>query len=242
MSDTVKKTRNGAILYDTAIVDQISERRFTARGWPDVRAVDSRLHASGRGETLIVSDGDAEFVLRHYMRGGLVRHFVNDVYFWNGEEQTRSFVEWRLLHKLHSMGLPVPRPVAARYRRNGMFYTADLMTALVPDIEPLSERILKPCDEAFWFRLGEGLHRFHEAGACHADLNAYNVQIGPQDALWLLDFDRGSLRQAGHWRQHNLARLHRSLRKVRRLDSEVTWTEHDWQQLMDGYFHASRSA
>ncbi len=243
MSDTVDKTRNGAILYDTAIINHIPERRFTARGWQHARPVGGALRAGGRGETLIVSDNLAEFVLRHYMRGGLAQRVVEDVYLWMGEERTRSFAEWRLMYKMHAMGLPVPRPVAARYRRRGMFYTADLLTVRVPGIEPLSERIRKkPGDTEFWSRLGAGLYRFHAAGVCHADLNAYNVQIDRKDELWLLDFDRGKLRSPGPWRQQNLARLHRSLRKIRALDPAVNWAERDWDALLDGYFQASRSA
>ena len=95
MSDTVKKTSNGAILYDTAIANHMSERRFTARGWQQVQAISGKLNAAGRGKTLVVSDGESEFVLRHYMRGGLARHLVEDVYVWQGEEETRSFAEWR---------------------------------------------------------------------------------------------------------------------------------------------------
>lgn len=243
MSDTVKKTKNGAILYDTAIVNQISDEGFEASGWKHARPVVGTLRSSGRGNTLIVGDGRHEFVLRHYCRGGLVGRFVSDRYVWGGEDQTRSFAEWRLLYKLRSLGLPVPRPVAARYRRRGTFYTADLITVRVPGIEPLSQRIsASRGSETFWFELGAGVQAFHQAGVCHADLNAYNVQIGPKDDLWLLDFDRGRLRPPGPWQQKNLARLHRSLRKVRELDPSVSFTERDWQRFLDGYFQASRSA
>lgn len=243
MSDTVEKTGTGAILYDTAIFNQIAESRFNRAGWKRAHPVVGTLRSAGRGNTLIVSDDGNEYVLRHYHRGGLVGRLVRDVYVWGGEENTRSFAEWRLLYKLVEMGLPVPRPVAARYRRAGTFYSADLLTVRVPGIEPLSQRIAaRPSDSQFWFELGAGLYRFHKAGVCHADLNAYNVQIGPRDELWLLDFDRGSLRAPGTWQQKNLARLHRSLRKVRQLDPHVSWTERDWKRLLDGYFQASRSA
>ncbi len=243
MTETVDKTENGAILYDTSVVNQISERRFTSSGWQNAYPVGGRLRSGGRGQTLVVSDGHSEFVLRHYLRGGLVSRLVSDVYVWVSEERTRSFSEWRLLHKLFQLGLPVPRPVAARYRRSGMFYTADLLTSRVPGIESLSQRIAaRPTGEAFWFELGRGLHRFHAHGVCHADLNAYNVQIGPRDDLWLLDFDRGAIRDPGPWQQKNLARLHRSLRKVRALDRAVSFSEKDWRRLLDGYFQASRSA
>lgn len=243
MSDTVEKTRNGAILYDTAIINQISERAFHANGWPVAQPVRGTLRSAGRGKTMIVSDGEHEFVLRHYMRGGLPGRLIRDSYFWLGEPQTRSFAEWYLLAKLNALGLPVPRPAAARYRRSGPFYTADLLTVRLPDIRSLAQRLAEgPGDGDFWQNIGTGLHRFHASGVNHPDLNAYNVQIGKRDEMFLLDFDRGKIMAPGQWQQKNIARLHRSLKKIKQADSNIHYSEAEWNQLLEGYFSASRSA
>ncbi|MDX1404749.1 MAG: 3-deoxy-D-manno-octulosonic acid kinase [Woeseiaceae bacterium] len=243
MSDTVEKTRNGAIVYDTAIINQISERAFVANGWPHAKPIQGPLRSAGRGKTLMVSDGQNEFVLRHYLRGGLPGKLIRDSYLWLGENKTRSFAEWYLLAKLHAMGLPVPRPAAARYRRKGIFYTADLLTIRLPDIRSLAERIVEsPGNESLWKNIGAVLYRFHAAGVDHADLNAYNVQVGNQDSIYLLDFDRGRILPPGPWQQKNIARLHRSLRKIKLADRNVHYTEADWNLLLDSYFNASRSA
>ena len=243
MSDIVEKTRNGAILYDTAIIDQISERAFSANGWPVVEPVRGALRSAGRGNTLIVSDGEHEFVLRHYIRGGLPGRFIRDSYLWLGERQTRSFAEWQLLAKLNSLDLPVPRPAAARYCRSGLIYTADLLTMRLPDIRSLADRIAKqPGDEQFWQNLGTELHRFHQAGVFHADLNAYNLQIGPDESMVLLDFDRGKILSPGPWKQKNIGRLHRSLRKIKQADRRIHYSAANWNQFLEGYFSASRSA
>lgn len=243
LSDTVEKTRNGAILYDTAIINQISERAFAANGWPVVQPIRGTLGSAGRGKTLIVSDGEHEFVLRHYIRGGLPGRLIRDSYFWLGERKTRSFAEWYLLARMNSLGLPVPRPAAARYCRTGLFYTADLLTIRLPDIRSLAERLAeRPGVEEFWQNLGTELHRFHRAGVNHPDLNAYNLQIGPNDEMFLLDFDRGKIVPPGPWQQKNLGRLHRSLRKIKQKDPQIHYSEAEWNQLLDGYFSASRSA
>ena len=68
------------------------------------------------------------------------------------------------------------------------------------------------------------------------------VQIGEDDSVFLLDFDRGQLREPGVWRQKNLARLHRSLQKIRRLDKRVNFSKAEWNELLEGYFSESRSA
>lgn len=242
MSDTVEKTGNGVILYDTDILNQISASAFTAAGWATATAVGGELRSSGRGNTVIVSDGDNEFVLRHYVRGGLPGKLIRDIYLWTGERETRAFSEWYLLNKLYKKGLPVPRPVAARYVKKGPVYRADLLTQRLPGVQSLAGRIIEaPRNRAFWQSIGKGIHDFHAEGVYHADLNAYNIQIDDKGKFFLLDFDRGELREPGIWRQKNIARLHRSLQKIRRMDKRVNFGKAEWNELLEGYFSESRS-
>jgi len=237
------RTAEGAIVYDGDIFSEISDVDFSTDHWPESVAVGGGLRSSGRGNTAVVRGDEGEFVLRHFMRGGLVSRFITDRYFWRGEEATRAFSEWRLLSRLVAMELPVPWPAAARYIRSGLTYRADLLTVLIPDVISLSDRIATlPCSNEFWQKLGSEIAPFHKAGVCHADLNAYNVQIDKDDKVWLVDFDRGRLRRPGTWQQKNLARLHRSLQKIKGLDPRLYYSESSWQQFLDGYFSSSRFA
>ena len=243
MSADILQTGSGAILFDTDIFRQVSGSEFTVAGWPASFPVKGGLQSSGRGNTMIVQGDRGDFVLRHFLRGGLISRLVSDSYFWRGEEATRAFGEWRLLSRLVTMGLPVPRPAAARYVRSGLLYKADLLTVLIPDVIALSDRIASlPCTEEFWQKVGSEIAPFHKAGVFHADLNAYNIQIDKDDKVWLIDFDRGRLRQPGPWQQKNLARLHRSLQKIKRLDPRLYYSESSWEQFLEGYFNASRLA
>ena len=242
MTETVETTANGAMLYDRAVINQISEAQFTEAGWRHSEAVGGALRSGGRGNTLYVGNVPRQFVLRHYRRGGMIGKLVRDVYVYAGEDRVRSFAEWRLLKKLADFGLPVPRPAAAYYRRRGPFYTADLITVRLPRVEPLSVAIRERRDAGFWRGIGGGIQRFHGHGVYHADMNAYNLQVAEDQRLWMLDFDKGRLRPPGTWQQETLRRLHRSLRKVRSLDGSLHFAESDWQHLLEGYFDASRSA
>lgn len=236
MEATLERTETGAILYDRSILNHISDASFTPEAWPAAAPVQGRLRSTGRGNTLTVSDGEREFVLRHYRRGGWMGRVNRDLYLWLGEERTRAFAEWRLLARLAEMGLPVPHPAAARYQRKGFFYTADLLTRKARDIKPLSVRLARePAGEGFWRGLGQGIRRFHDAGVYHADLNAYNVQVDVSDGIFLLDFDRGAIKPPGRWQRDNLARLHRSLHKVKGLEPSLGFREADWETLVDAY-------
>ena len=242
MTETIEKTETGAILYDKAIINQISAQRFTAHGWLHAETLTGALRSSGRGNTMLVGNVPRQFVLRHYMRGGLVEKFVRDVYIFSGENRTRPFMEWRLLDKLAANNMNVPRPAAARYQRRGPFYTADIITVRIPDVVPLSQHIAQnECDAAFWQSVGAAIQKFHRAGVYHADMNAYNLQIDLDGDLWMLDFDKGALREPGPWQQQTLSRLHRSLEKILRMEPQLHYQPANWEQLLEGYFDASRS-
>ena len=243
MTETVVNTRSGAILYDRQVIREIAPERFTAGGWLHVEPVTGRLRAAGRGNTLYVGNVPRQFVLRHYLRGGLAGRVSKDLYLYSGEDRSRPFREWRLLAKMADRGLRVPRPAAARYVRRGPFYTADIITVRIPHVVPLSEYIASsPPGGEFWASLGAAVHGFHAQGVFHADMNAYNLQIDRDGDLWMLDFDRGRLLPPGPWQQKTLSRLHRSLLKIARLDPEVPFRPPDWEGFLDGYFAASRSA
>jgi 3-deoxy-D-manno-octulosonic acid kinase len=243
MTETVEKTPTGAILYDRQIIREMSEDRFRQAGWLHAEPVSAALGAAGRGKTMFVGNVPRQFVLRHYMRGGLLSKINRDSYVWTGEENTRPFAEWRMLAKMADSGLRVPRPAAARYRRYGPFYKADIITVRIPNVMPLSEYIAsEPAAPDFWESLGAAVRDFHRQGVFHADMNAYNLQIDKDGDLWMLDFDRGQFLPPGPWQQKTLSRLHRSLLKIVGLNPALHFRPNNWEKFLEGYFEASRSA
>jgi len=160
---------------------------------------------------------------------------LRDQFLWVGAARTRSLREWDLLQLMVEQGLPAPAPVAARYVRHGLFYTADLITRQLPDVMPFSTRLTAgPAPRILWQRVGESIARFHSAGFYHADLNAHNLQVDAANNVFLLDWDRGEWRVPGEWRTANLARLHRSLLKISR-DNTVHFQASDWDALLQAY-------
>jgi len=152
----------------------------------------------GRGSAWFISRAPHEWALRHYRRGGLIARLVADRYVWAGEERVRAFVEWRLLAALRRLELPVPQPVAARYRRHGLLYRCDLITLRISGAEPLSVRLaMAAVPAASWHELGKTVARLHAAGVDHADLNAHNLLLDEAGAVSVIDFDRGKIRAVG---------------------------------------------
>ena len=238
VSESIERTGNSAIVYDGALVDQADERLFDLHE-PGATA-EAVADFAGRGSTFFVTIAGRPCVLRHYYRGGMIRHVADDSFFWTGEDRTRPFVEWRLLAELRRRDLPVPRPVAARYVRRGMRYRADLITERLPAVSSLAALLRAgPVDAATWRRIGATVSRFHAEFVCHADLNAHNIQVDEAGEVFLLDFDRGRIMNAGgEWQRRNLERLRRSLDKIGRLDGAQV-TSGDWGSLLAGYRSAT---
>ena len=214
-------TGDGAILFDPERTDD-APALFEPDAWRS-RGAATELKG-GRGSVLFLDAGDRHYVLRRYLRGGLPARVSRDRFVWFGEGRCRGFAELGLLGRLAYLGLPAPVPVAARYRRNGLLYRAEIVTLRLPACEPLSQRLLAGgVDAPAWEAVGRTIRRFHDAGVHHADLNAANVMLGSSGEVWLLDFDRGRLREPGAWARSVLARLERSLAKTCRGRPDIDW-------------------
>lgn len=233
-----QQTADGAILFDAGALAQggdFDPRWFDAEFW---REQDRATAApGGRGGIAFVHTQHGDWALRHYRRGGLVARVMGDRYLWNGAEHTRSFTEFRLLHRLVARGFDVSRPIAARYQRRGAHYRADLITRFIPDALTLTWQAQHGgIDAPTARRVGEAVARLHAAGVYHADLNAHNVLLDARK-VWLIDFDRGELRAPqSAWRLANLSRLKRSLIKIGSArDGEAVFDREIWQPLMAAY-------
>jgi 3-deoxy-D-manno-octulosonic acid kinase len=235
------------MLYDPGRVYQPDATLFDTARW---RAAGALTPADrGRGGAWFLRPAHVgaagvgeEWVLRHYLRGGLVARWNPDRYLWWNEEATRPFRELRMTAALHAAGLPVPAPVAARYQRAGIHYRADLLTVRIPGVRTLSAALAE-WPLPVWPAVGRCLRRLHSAGAWHADLNAHNILIavpeGSEPQVHVIDWDRGRL-LAGpltpRAARGNLLRLQRSLQK---LALEAGWLSADasaaWVALESAY-------
>jgi 3-deoxy-D-manno-octulosonic acid kinase len=209
-------TSNGAMLADPdslgglagAAIESLFEPTFWfGRG----ELVDV---TGGRGAAWFIT-GSAAWVLRHYRRGGFIARLSKDRYVWAGEKRVRAFTEWRLLAELSRRGLPVPRPIAARYQRSGPVYRCDLITQRISGARPLSAVLADgPLQENTWRDIGAAVARLHAAGAYHAD------------------------RTPGEWALKNLSRLNRSLVKVGRGLPADRFGAAAWDWFLAGYARA----
>jgi 3-deoxy-D-manno-octulosonic-acid transferase len=197
----------------------------------------------GRGQVKLLQDKTSKFVLRHYHRGGLIGKILGDRFLRKKAFLSRSIQEFHLLSLMHAWQLPVPQAVAARHEAGVLFDRCDLLMVYVDNSMSLHAML---CDatlsQLVWADVGRMIARFHAQQVNHVDLNCHNILLQPtsqDDGIHvrplLIDFDKCSLRAGDDWKQSNLDRLQRSLRKEKRLRPNLQWQEEHWQWLLDGY-------
>lgn len=200
---------------------------------------------SGRGTVVMFNYMGKDLVLKTYHRGGLPGRFVRESYFYSGVHKTRMWQEFHMLVRLHAMGMPVPRPVAARCELHSPFiYRGQLLMEQISGATTLADLIRNTSlPDDTWSRIGDTIARFHQQGICHNDLNASNILLTSDESIYLIDFDKcfadpasaGKTNGWPHWFEANLRRLKRSLIKHADKFQPFHFDNHKWQQLRRGY-------
>lgn len=221
-------------LYDKTFLESISPQLFQHEYWFQQEAVTGV--EKGRGTTLFIAHGEHQFVLRHYLRGGLVSKINKDKYFFRNWKRCRSITEFYFLNDLVELGLPVPRPVAAQVLKKGTRYRADILVERIDGAIDLLGMLRDVSQsEGFYQTLAKVIARFHLLGIYHADLNIQNILIDDHGKFWLIDFDRAKrLTPHTEWQQRTISRLKRSFEKEQGRHG-IHWNAHDWIVFEDAY-------
>ena len=222
------------ILYDESLIQTPSARLFQPE-WLNQQGSITPI-GTGRGSAWFVDFENHHWVLRHYLRGGFISRFVKDIY-WNPvPNKSRSWHEWLLLKQLYAMNLPVPRPVAACVQSSLGFYRADIIVERIPETMTLASILQdRQLTDNEWLKTGATIRNFHEHNVFHADLNADNILLNSNNDVFIIDFDRGRFKKTGSWKSANLARLKRSLNKLRNKQPSFLYQDTNWQTLLEGY-------
>jgi 3-deoxy-D-manno-octulosonic acid kinase len=239
---TIFKDENNYCLFDHNQINKFKPEMLSSQYWHEKGAIEGS--AQGRGTTWFVkyneinSNEFKHWVLRHYYRGGLIGKIINDSYLYTSQKKTRAAKEFALLAHMQSLGLPAPRPIAYRVSRFGLFYRADLLSSRIENSKDLVAILSKQkVSDELWKKIGKTIKHFHDHNIYHHDLNAHNILIDEQKAIFLIDFDRCEVNATnqGSWQKNNMARLQRSLLKEAKQLPNFHWNIENWRLLLEGY-------
>ena len=234
MSSQLLKINQNIIIYDDTVIDEADENLFESEYW--LTQPQSEIISKGRGEILLININGQSSVLKHYYRGGLIANVLLDKYLWTGLDSSRSFAEYRILRTMYKLDLPVPRPIAARVKKQGLFYQADLITSQIIDVSSMADLLFNQrLTSQHWLDIGDCIGRFHQLGFYHDDLNIENIMIDQEENVFLLDFDKGVQSRAD--RDHSTSVFDRMKRSVMKwcLVNNQPFPATEWKKLMVSY-------
>ena len=232
MLKTIEQNKHYIIFDDSLISDDI-ERCFDAQCWQKKDKVTGS--ATGRGTTWFVQLDTMQGALRHYRRGGLFGKIISDHYCFSGWQKTRSIAEFNLLKVLKELGVNVPRPIAARVIKKGIFYQADLLSEKIPNAQDLVGILQqRQLNESEYQAIAVQIKKMHKAQVNHTDLNIHNILLDAQGKAWIIDFDKCYQQKGDEWKENNLSRLTRSFHKEVN-KRHIHWSEDEWHYLLEGY-------
>ena len=184
---TISEAQKQALIREFTRPPEMAETRLSGRIRPQI----TKLEGFGR------------VIVKHYFRGGVLRHLNRRTYLKTGK--TRSAAEFEILTHLRNIGACVPEPVVfASITKGGFFYHAWLVLKEVPDAETLADlsRSAPERAKAILPDVSGQVKRLIRNDILHVDLHPGNVLVDGDNRVFLIDFDRA---QAGKKNQSRLA-------------------------------------
>jgi hypothetical protein len=149
-------------------------------------------------------EGVGPVAIKHYLRGGLIRHINHCTYLnW---PRTRSEKEFRWLETVRRIGIAAPQPIAFA-ATGGLFGQCWLVTGAIA--RPRSLIQLPPDDHrmAVYARAAAQVETLIRHGIWHRDLHPGNILVDEAGNPHIIDFDR-----ARYLENHRLLRQRYSRR------------------------------
>ncbi len=201
----------------------------------------SEILDGGRGGSQKIEIQQQYYVLRHYLRGGLVANLLHDQYLWKGLKHSRPFQEQQVIQHALKHHLPVPEVVAFCVQKSGLLYRASIISRFINNKGTLASRLFDyRLSDQQWFDLGRLIKRMHQAHIFHADLNANNILIDETGGYSIIDFDKAKILELSESKaESNIQRLLRSLKKIQASRNQrnlsFNFELQQWQKLLEGY-------
>lgn len=171
----------------------------------------------GRGGTRKVTlPGGRVVYLRHYLRGGLVRHFIRDRFLLRPPRPLRELI---VTHRAAAAGCRVPRVHAVAIEESGPFYRGWIVTAAVPVAATFAAALAsadEPERRELLAQAAAAIREQHDVGIYHCDLTGENLLLDRDGEIVTIDFDLAQIAEPGHAKL-SLAGLNRFWRSLTKL-------------------------
>ena len=160
--------------------------------------------------------GVGALVIKHYRRGGFIRHFNKKTYLGFGKP--RCQIEFEMLNHVRDIGISAPQPIAFGHHGR-LFYQCWLATRMIHShrtLVQLSKTNLTG-SLAVIESVANQIDRLIQTGIRHIDLHPGNVIVDPENNIYFIDFDKAAISRMSKasLRSHYLERWKRAVIKHR---------------------------
>ena len=233
MATKIIRNKNSFVLLNEDL-SNISDGIFTY--FENSQEITSTRKKAGRGTVTFFRDDQLNLVHKAYRRGGLIRKLISNFYLWTGLTRTRAYIEFVGLKTMLELGLSVPKPVAARIVRQGIFYKAELITQEIEDATTFGKNLaVNNLSTELLEGLGRTIKSFHRKGFMHPDLNVENILIDSSKQIFFLDFDQARpLKPKKIQDSSDVERFKRSIKKFC-LKSGRDFPKVEWETILKSY-------
>lgn len=129
----------------------------------------------------------------------------------------------------------MPKPIAAKIKRSGFTYQADILIEKINEAKDLVAILsTRALETDVLVKIGQEIRKMHDAQVNHTDLNIHNVLIDADNSVWIIDFDKCAIQAGDSWKKSNLDRLLRSFKKEVQKGT-IKETHFEFEQILKGY-------
>ncbi len=154
---------------------------------------DEPLEGRGGAQALELPSIGRVFI-KHYLRGGFLRHFIDRGHLWN--TRSRSQREFQALHELRTAGVSTPKPLAWA-ETGGLWVHCWLVMREAPAGWPYTTVIRESPDtaKALMPKIVQQVRLLLDQQYHHTDFHPGNILVGSAGDVLLIDFDKTLRRQ-----------------------------------------------
>ncbi|MBL7002395.1 MAG: 3-deoxy-D-manno-octulosonic acid kinase [Gammaproteobacteria bacterium] len=219
------------IVQQYSLSTALEAKHFEVEYW--LKQVDSVALTAGRGSSVKFELDEHAYVLRNFLRGGLIAKLFYDQYLWFGEYASRAYQESRVIQYAIDQQVPVAPCIAYCIEKQGLFYRQSIITKFIENQGTLADVLQRQAlTQTQWTGIAKVIIQLHQALINHADLNANNILLDDQWGAHIIDFDKATIMtDRSSWCDQNLQRLKRSLDKLK----PTYYDQQQWKMFLTAY-------
>jgi len=203
----------GQVAYQPAVAGDFTSQWFDPRYWARSGALLGGI--DGIAGTWLVRDGRRSLQLRRLRHPHVPAAVAVDCFVWLGEARCRAWQQLQASVAAQAAGLCRAPVIAVRWRRQGLFFSAAVLSVQLDTLPTLAQQIGGgTATLEVWAAAGRCLRSHHEAGIQLPGIEAASLRVSGSEGVLVGDYHRAHLGASGLRAAADVVSLRRSLERI----------------------------